>query len=49
MLKAKAIDKSLVPFGFRAEFTNTRCIRIAGNLNLRPVSYVTSQVLEEFI
>jgi hypothetical protein len=45
-VKAKAIDSSLIPFGFRA--TNSPIPDVsgsAGNLNLGAVSYVSSQVI----
>ncbi len=45
-VKAKAIDASLIPFGFRA--TNSPIPDVsgsAGNLNLGAVSYVSSQVI----
>ena len=45
-VKAKAIDASLIPFGFRA--TNSPIPDVsgsAGNLNLGAVSYISSQVI----
>ncbi len=45
-VKAKAVDSSLIPFGFRA--TNSPIPDVsgsAGNLNLGAVSYVSSQVI----
>ena len=45
-VKEKAIDASLVPFGFRATSSPIPDVSgSAGNLNLRPVSYATSQVV----
>ncbi len=43
---AKAIDSSLIPFGFRSANSPIPDVSgSAGNLNLKPVSYVTSQVI----
>ena len=45
-VSAKAIDSSLIPFGFRSVNSPIPDVSgSAGNLNLRPVTYVTSQVV----
>jgi hypothetical protein len=45
-VKEKAVDSSLVPFGFRSPNSPIPDVSgSAGNLNLRPVSYATSQVV----
>jgi len=48
-VKAKTINKTLVPFGFRAPNSPIPDVSgSAGNLNLQPISYNTSQVVGSY-